>query len=301
MRTDLAPGRTKFFLPKPIFLDNHRLPCSMIVVAPKEGTAMFSWFLDTLDHVGQLTLFSFRVLRGCFSLAGRETLLPLCVQFGWGSVPVVLITGTFIGMVLAEQSYAQFRSVGLQTSLGSIINSSVIKELGPVLAGVMLAGRVGSAMAAELATMKVTEQIDALRCLGVDPVQYLGSPRFLAAVTLIPVLTVLANFMGVMGGAFICVYVYRVESYFYWQNSQGYVGLFDLASGLIKPMFFGAAMALISCQRGFESEPGAQGVGRAATRAFVASFVAIIILDFFLAMLLNNLEAQWWPHSRGMR
>ena len=261
---------------------------------------MFSWFLDTLDHAGELALFTLRVLRGCLVLAGRDTLLPICVNIGLGSVPVVLITGTFIGMVLAEQSYAQFRSVGLQTSLGSIINSSVIKELGPVLAGVMLAGRVGSAMAAELATMKVTEQIDALRCLGVDPVKYLGSPRFLASVTLIPVLTVLANFMGVLGGAFICIYVYRVESHFYWQNSQGYVDLFDLATGLIKPMFFGAAMSIISCQRGFSSEAGAQGVGRAATRAFVASFIAIMVLDFFLAMLLNNLEALWWPSAKGM-
>ncbi|MFQ3592406.1 MAG: ABC transporter permease [Gemmataceae bacterium] len=262
---------------------------------------MFSWFLDVLEHAGELALFAFRVFRGCLTLAGRDTLLPICVHIGLGSVPVVLITGTFIGMVLAEQSYTQFRSVGLQTSLGSIINASVIKELGPVLAGVMLAGRVGGAMAAELATMKVTEQIDALRCLGVDPVQYLATPRFLASVTLIPVLTILANFMGVLGGAFICIWVYGVEPHFYWQNSQGYVGLFDLATGLIKPMFFGSAMALISCQRGLESEPGAQGVGRAATRAFVASFVAIIVLDFFLAMLLNNLEALWWPSSRSSR
>jgi phospholipid/cholesterol/gamma-HCH transport system permease protein len=261
---------------------------------------MFQWFLDTLDHAGEMALFSLRVVRGIFSLAGRETFLGICLNVGNGSIPVVLITGLFIGMVLAEQSYSQFRSIGLQTSLGSIINSSVVRELGPVLAGVMLAGRVGSAMAAELATMKVTEQIDALRCLGVDPVQYLATPRFLACVLMIPVLTVLANFMGILGGAFICIYVYHVESHFYWQNSQGYVGLFDLATGLIKPMFFGAAMALISCQRGFASEPGAQGVGRAATRAFVASFMAIIVLDFFLAMLLNNLQMLWWPSNRGM-
>jgi phospholipid/cholesterol/gamma-HCH transport system permease protein len=215
-----------------------------------------------------------------------------------GSIPVVLITGTFIGMVLAVQSYDQFASIGLATRLGTIINVSVVKELGPVLAGVMLAGRVGSAMAAELATMRVTDQVDALACLGADPVRYLVSPRLIACVVLIPLLTVLANFMGVLGGAFICTWVYRVDAHFYWQNAQGQITLWDLTTGLIKPTFFGAAIAVISCHRGLKGDPGAEGVGRAATRAFVASFIAILVLDFFLSLFLNNLNRSLWPEGK---
>ena len=198
-------------------------------------------------------------------------------------------------MVLAVQSYSQFANLGLATRLGSIINVSVVRELGPVLAATMLAGRVGSAMAAELATMRVTEQVDALACLGANPIHYLVVPRFLACVLLIPLLTIMANFMGVMGGALICIRVYHVEAYHYWQHTQGYIGLWDITAGLIKPMFFGAAIALISCHRGFHSDAGAEGVGKAATGAFVTSFIVILALDFFLAMFLNNLYDYLWP------
>ncbi|MGL4554344.1 MAG: MlaE family ABC transporter permease [Gemmataceae bacterium] len=261
---------------------------------------MFTPILDAVDHAGEMALFTARAVRGALSGAGRETFLGICLAVGFDSVGVVMVTGAFIGMVLAEQSYAQFHGMGMQTSLGSIINASVVRELGPVLAGVMLAGRVGCAMAAELATMKVTEQVDALACLGVDPVRYLAGPRFAACVLLIPLLTILGNFMGVLGGAFVCIHIYHVEAHYYWLNSQGFIGVWDLATGLIKPTFFGAAIAVIACHRGLTSEAGAQGVGRAATRAFVASFVVILVLDFFLAVLLNNLQAYFWPQSRGM-
>ena len=130
---------------------------------------------------------------------------PIFYAVGVRSIPVVAVTGMFIGMVLAVQSYAQFHQIGMATRLGSIINISVVRELGPVLAATMLAGRVGSAMAAELATMRITEQIDALSCLGANPVHYLVVPRFLACVLLIPLLTIVANFMGVMGGALVCI------------------------------------------------------------------------------------------------
>src|SRR6266851_5915286 len=134
-----------------------------------------------------------------------------CYNVGVRSLPVVAITGTFIGMVLAVQSYHEFFNLGLATRLGSIINISVVRELGPVLAATMIAGRVGSAMAAELGTMRITDQVDALTCLGVNPVHYLVVPRFVACVALVPLLTVLADLMGVMGGALICVDIYRVE------------------------------------------------------------------------------------------
>jgi phospholipid/cholesterol/gamma-HCH transport system permease protein len=254
---------------------------------------------DAVVAFGDLSVFAGRALGWTAWRPVRGTLLPVFYGVGVKSVPVVAVTGAFIGMVLAVQSYNQFNQIGLATRLGYIINVSLVRELGPVLAATMLAGRVGGAMAAELATMRVTEQIDALACLGTNPVHYLVVPRLLACVLLIPLLTIVANFMGVMGGALICTGIYHVDSHFYWLHSQRAVGLWDLNTGLIKPMFFGAAIALISCHRGFHSEGGAEGVGRAATRAFVWSFIAILTLDFFLAVFLNKLYALLWPGDAG--
>jgi phospholipid/cholesterol/gamma-HCH transport system permease protein len=223
----------------------------------------------------------------------RRTLYPSLYLVGVRSVPVVAITGTFIGMVMAVQMFHQFHKVGLSTRLGSMINITIVRELGPVLAATMLAGRVGCAMAAELATMRVSEQVDALSVLGAHPLHYLVVPRLLACTLLIPLLTIMADFMGVMGGALICTRVYGVEPHYYWVHSEGYVQLWDVMMGLIKAVFFGIAIALISCHRGLNSQAGAEGVGRASTEAFVASFIAILVLDFFLAMLLINLYDLW--------
>ena len=259
--------------------------------------ALVKRMADLLDGVAEMTLFTLRALAGVPRRAGRGTYVPIFYSIGFDSIPVVAITGLFIGMVLAVQSYSQFNQLGLATRLGSIINISVVRELGPVLAATMLAGRVGSAMAAELATMRITEQVDALAVLGVNPVHHLGAPRLIACVLLIPLLTILANFVGVIGGAVVCTRIYHVEAYHYWHNSQGYLGMYDMVAGLIKPTVFGAAIAVISCHRGLNSEPGAEGVGRAATRAFVASFIAILVLDFFLAMLFNDLKRYLWPNG----
>jgi phospholipid/cholesterol/gamma-HCH transport system permease protein len=255
------------------------------------------WIANGIGDLGDLSLFTARIVTGLGRRSSYNTLVPICYDVGVRSIPVVMITGGFIGMVLAVQAYSEFAHLGLATRLGQIINISVVRELGPVLAAVMLAGRVGSAMAAELATMRITEQIDALACLGTNPIHYLGTPRFVACVLLIPLLTILANFMGVLGGAAICVDVYHVESHYYWENTHGFIGMYDLVTGLIKPLFFGAAIAVICCHRGFFSEAGAEGVGRAATRAFVLSFIAILVLDFFLAMFLNNLYDYLYPSA----
>lgn len=223
------------------------------------------------------------------------TFLPSCYTVGVRSVPVVAVTGMFIGMVMAVQFYSQFNQMGLATRLGSLINISIVRELGPVLAATMLAGRVGSAMAAELATMKITEQVDALAVLGVHPIYYLVVPRFMASLLLIPLLTVLADYMGVMGGAFICTRIYSVEAHHYWEHTARFIEFYDVLSGLIKATFFGGSIALISCYCGFHSQPGAEGVGRASTVAFVISFVVILILDLFLGILLINVHNMLWP------
>jgi phospholipid/cholesterol/gamma-HCH transport system permease protein len=172
---------------------------------------------------------------------------------------------------------------------------SVVRELGPVLASVMLAGRVGSAMAAELATMRVTEQLDALACLGVDPVKFLVAPRVLACLALTPLLTVLADLMGLIGSTLICLGVYDIDSYHYWRHTREFVKDWDLLTGLAKALVFGGVLSLIACHRGFNSRPGAEGVGRAATEAFVLSFVAILVIDFFLALFFNGLYSLIWP------
>src|SRR5262245_15738587 len=218
------------------------------------------------------------------------TLIPSFYIVGVRSVPVIAVTGMFIGMVMAVQMFNQFNIMGMATRLGSMINITLVRELGPVLAATMLAGRVGSAMAAELATMKVTEQIDALACLGAHPLHYLVVPRLTACTLLIPLLTILADFTGIMGGALICTRVYGVEAHFYWEHAQSYVRMWDVSMGLIKSIAFGIAIALISCHRGLNSQAGAEGVGRAATESFVASFIAILALDFFLGMFLINLH-----------
>lgn len=241
--------------------------------------------------VGDVAIFSVSTIGWLFwRRPRRDVLLPSFYSIGVMSLPVVALTGLFLGMVLAVQSYSQFRALGLQTRLGSVINLSLVRELGPVLAATMLAGRVGSAMAAELGTMRVTEQIDALESMGANPIYYLVVPRFLGCLLLIPLLTVMADFMGVLGGFLYSYLLLGIDYHHYWTNSRAYVGGFDLGMGIFKSFFFGAAIAIVSCHRGFHCAPGAEGVGRAATNAFVHSFVLILVLDLFLGIFLDDVH-----------
>lgn len=185
----------------------------------------------------------------------------------------------------------------METKLGAVINYSLVRELGPVLAATMLAGRVGSAMAAVLGTMRVTEQIDALVAMGANPIHYLVVPRFLACVLLIPALTVMADFMGIVGGYFFSVNILGIDHGQYLRNSRDFVGGFDLFCGIFKSIFFGGTIAIVSCYRGFNCQPGAEGVGRAATAAFVLSFVLILILDLVLNIMLESVSTIFWPHG----
>jgi phospholipid/cholesterol/gamma-HCH transport system permease protein len=275
---------------------NHARSIWPIRMVENAGGVTIDLFVPLLEALGDVSLFIFSTLSWMFTrLPRRETILPNFYQIGVLSVPVVALTGTFIGMVLSVQSYAQFRQYNLQTQLGAVINMSLVRELGPVLAATMLAGRVGSAMAAELGTMRVTEQIDALSSMGANPIHYLVVPRFLSCLILIPTLTIMADFMGVFGGAFYSIYVWGIEAHHYWESSQRYVGNFDLFSGIFKSLFFGAAIGLISCHQGFHSEAGAEGVGRSATQAFVYSFVVILVLDFFLGIGLDSFYYWAWP------
>ena len=254
--------------------------------------------IATVAGIGDVALFSLRTLGWIFARPQRrDVLLPNFYRIGVMSLPVVALTGLFIGMVLAVQSFAQFKALGLETRLGSVINLSLVRELGPVLAATMLAGRVGSAMAAELGTMRVTEQIDALESMGANPIYYLVVPRFLGCLFLIPSLTVMADFMGVLGGYFYSHVLLGIDHHHYWTNSREYVDVFDFLMGVFKSLFFGAAIALVSCHHGFHCEPGAEGVGKAATNAFVHSFVLILVLDLFLGIWLNNVHDFFRPEG----
>ena len=232
----------------------------------------FSWILDTVSHRRRLRM-----------------LLPQFYEIGTRSIPVVMITGAFVGMVLAVQTVAQFKGIGMGDRMGTIVNMSVLRELGPVLAGVMLAGRVGGGLTAELGTMRVTEQLDALRAMGADPIRVLVVPRLLACVLLIPVLVLYANAMGTLGGYVVSVHVYGINAAQFWRHAQDAVTYFDVFYGPMKSLFFGATIALICCYKGFRCAPGAAGVGRACTQSFVASSMTILGLNFFLGMFLNTL------------
>lgn len=241
--------------------------------------------LEAVMFVGDVALFACDMFCWMFLRRPRlRVLVPLLYQIGVQSISVVVVTGGFIGMVIAVQTYDQLRTMHLESTIGTVINTTLLRELGPVLAAVMLAGRVGGAMAAELGTMRVTEQIDALRVLGVNPVYYLVVPRFLSCFLLIPVLTVFADVAGIMGGWLLSTQVLGVDNHHYWRHSENFVTGPDILSGLFKSVFFGAAIAIIGCHRGFHCDAGAEGVGKAATEAFVFSFVSILSLDFFLSL-----------------
>ena len=211
----------------------------------------------------------------------RETLTQSFYNIGVLSLPVVMLTGVFIGMVLAVQCYPQFKVIGMETRIGAAINLSLVKELGPVLAATML-------------TMRVTEQIDALTSMGVNPIHYLVTPRFLASLILIPGLTLFADLLGVIGGAFFSIKLLNVDWSYYWEYSRHAVSMFDIFAGMFKSVFFGGAIALICCHQGFNCGAGAEGVGKAATSSFVLSFVSILFLDLLLDVVLDQFQSAFF-------
>ena len=248
--------------------------------------------LHRLNVFGDFCVFCGQTFRWLLARgAWRRTLRLLMPQFyaiGVLSIPVVMVTGAFVGAILAVQSVMQFKGIGMTSRMGTIVNLSVLRELGPVLAGILLAGRVGGGLTAELGTMRVTEQIDALRAMGTSPLRVLVVPRFLACVLLIPILVLYANAMGILGGYVVSVYIYDVTASEFWWHATRAVGYFDIFYGPIKSLFFGTAISLICCYKGFRCEPGAAGVGKACTESFVASCMAILALDFFVGMFLNT-------------
>jgi phospholipid/cholesterol/gamma-HCH transport system permease protein len=205
---------------------------------------------------------------------------------GVGSLTVVLLTGGFTGAVLALQSGMTLDQFGARSVVGRLISASMVKELGPVLTALMVTGRVGSGIAAELGSMAVTDQLNALRALGTDPVRKLAVPRVLAGLIMVPILTVISDFVGILGAWVITVTQLRVASSVYWNSIVDALYIEDVWMGLIKPVFLGFAIVSIACHVGMRTTGGTQGVGKSTTQAVVAGSVAVLVLDFIITKLL---------------
>ncbi|MDX8389348.1 MAG: ABC transporter permease [Mariprofundaceae bacterium] len=203
-------------------------------------------------------------------------------EIGVHSLPVVLLTALFTGMVLALQSYSAFHRFGADSMIAMVVSLSIVRELGPVLVGMMVAGRVGAAFAAEIGTMRVTEQIDALWTLSTDPLRYLVIPRILAAMFMLPMLVVIANFIGIFGGFAISTLMLEQNPNLYIEQTIDFMKPADFYSGIIKSAFFGLLIGTIGCAEGFYCQGGAQGVGKATTRAVVSICMSILIMDYIL-------------------
>jgi phospholipid/cholesterol/gamma-HCH transport system permease protein len=208
------------------------------------------------------------------------------LRIGIGSLPLVLVTSIFTGGVAAVQAAYQFQNYVPLRYLGTVIGKSVVIELGPVLTALVIGGRVGASIAAELGTMKVTEQIDALETLAVDPIRYLVTPRLMAGIIMLPVITVFADFIAIMGGYFVALVGLGVNTHTYFTGLRLFFHVGDVLSGLIKAVFFGAIIAMMGCYHGLRTEGGAEGVGIATTKAVVSSCLLILITDYVLASVL---------------
>lgn len=246
-----------------------------------------------LAAFAEFTRFALSAARGLGAVRtwGRWDRLGRQLYFvGTASLPVLMVTGAFIGMILSIEGYPQFASVGQEAKLGGVISVSLVKQIGPVLAATILAGRVGCALTAELGSMRVTEQLDAMRAMAADPVRVLACPRIVACIVMIPVLVILSDLCGVAGAWLVVTGLYGADNGEYWRFAEAFVSWWEIGNGLVKSLFFGGAIGLIACFKGFTCQPGAAGVGRATTESFVISFLAIIMMNLVMAKLFNDLN-----------
>lgn len=246
-----------------------------------------NWLKSAVLEMQEYVLLTLRAIRYCFSspFYARDVVEQL-EEIGVGSLAVVVLTGFFTGAVLALQSGFTLDQFGAREMVGRLVSASMVKELGPVLTALMVAGRVGSGIAAELGSMMVTDQINALRALGTDPVRKLVVPRLLAGSIMVPILTVIADGVGILGGWAITVGQLRVASSTYWNSVIDALYIEDVWMGLIKPFFLGFVIVTVACHVGLRTSGGTQGVGRATTNAVVAGSVGVLVVDFFVTKLL---------------
>lgn len=243
--------------------------------------------IDLCQEIGEIVLLALEALRFLFfSVLNFGRVFSQMVRVGVESIPVTILTAATVGMVFAMQIAHEFVKYGAGQVVGLVVAIAVARELAPVLTGVVVAGRVGASFAAELGTMKVTEQIDALQTLGTNPVKYLVLPRILACLAMMPVLTIFADFIGFLGGYLVAVYLVGVNPSGYLDYAQRFLTMKDVFGGLIKAAVFGVLIALVSCHKGISAREGARGVGEATTKAVVASLISIFIFNYFLSLMI---------------
>lgn len=242
--------------------------------------------LNFLEATGKLTIFAVTAILSMlrapiyFRHIGRQM-----IEIGFYSLPVVGLTAIFTGAVLALQSYTGFSRFAAESSVATVVVLSITRELGPVLAGLMVAGRVGASMAAEIGTMRVTEQIDALSTLSTNPIKYLVAPRLIAGVLMLPCLVIIADIIGILGGYLVGVHSLGFSSGSYMKNTFEYLEYNDVVSGLVKAAVFGFIISLMGCYHGYHSQRGAQGVGAATTNAVVTSSILILLCNYFVTQI----------------
>ena len=242
-----------------------------------------SQILKTLEGVGENLVLMFR---GFYwfkqTWKYRAAIIEQMLFCGVESLPVVLVVALFSGMVVALQTGHALAQFQLEGTLGNVVAATICREMGPVFAAIIVAGRVGSGMAAQLGTMKVSEEIDALEAMSIDPVRYLVMPRLWALLIMMPIMTVFADLIGIMGGAVVARLQIQVSYYTFFDGVQSNLELQDIYSGMVKAVVFGLTIAAVSCQQGLTATGGARGVGKATTRSLVFSFLLILLFDYFI-------------------
>lgn len=255
----------------------------MISIAQKIGKKT----LNFLEEFGQISILLFRIFRFFPNLIkNRKLLFSQMEHIGVDSLPLVTIIAVFTGAVAAWQAAYQLKGIAPLSFLGTATSKAIITELGPVLTAIVIAGRVGASIAAELGSMKVTEQIDALETMGISPIRYLAMPRFVASVLMMPVLIIFANIIAVLGAYFISNYFLGISFALFFESVKRFFEMGDFLFGLVKGTFFGAVTALLGCHIGFKTEGGAEGVGLSTIRSFVLTSASILILDYLLWSLI---------------
>lgn len=256
----------------------------MIFIKSLEQTGAFT--LTNAARIGQVFIFMARAIKHSFTPPFYpKLLLKQMIYIGYYSLPIVGLTAVFSGAVLALQSYSGFSRFNAESTIAVVVALSVTRELGPVFAGLMVAGRVGASMAAELGTMKVTEQIDALKTLSTNPFKYLIAPRVLAGILTLPFLVIIADIIGIMGGYLVSIHSLGFSSGPYIRNTFEFLEAMDIISGLIKAMFFGFVITIMGCYWGYNSKGGAEGVGVATTNAVVSASILVLLMNYILTSI----------------
>ncbi|ACD67292.1 MAG TPA: ABC transporter permease [Sulfurihydrogenibium sp.] len=239
-----------------------------------------------IEHTGNITIFFLRTLLSFKKFPKIKHILKYMEDIGVNAAPLIVLTGFFTGGVLVVETYPTFHKFNAEFLMGALVSLSLARELSPVLVALLVTARSGSAIAANIGTMRITEQIDALEVMAVDPMRYLVAPRIITAILMVPFLTVLSYTSGVIGGYFTSVYVYGINEYMYWEKLKDFTELKDIMGGLYKSAVFGVILVTITAYFGYITKGGAEGVGRSTTTAVVVASVVILILDYFLTALI---------------